>query len=375
MRKKVAIGGFIVVALLIGSLVLYAINKDQKEGNNSVIEGPQYFLAERTNTADTAANVDMRIVADYSKELVVPNPESSEKDAMVVMRYIPDFEKYEAYDEMDRCYKSCQVDLSFLGFENKMTILAFQIGAVTSYTSEYTHIEYDIPNGYRYDEDLPVLKDREINGNCLVLVAKDSLKEDDDNYMIVLDYDKKKSYVIKTSIWNPIDDHIPILQLRDFTGDGLMDIVISNSLNESYVNMQVFTFSEDKFKNIYSNLGGEEQNGDKISGHLADDYKIVFEYKPLDFKKEKSLLKLGYSKKQLRDHYNKKGNVKRSRDIQIDLAQDMKICKKNEYDYVIRYTHSVTFTKYNHVCEIYAYLKYDTKKDKMDIYDIVINRN
>lgn len=34
MRKKVAIGGFIVVAILIGSLILYAINKDQKEANN-----------------------------------------------------------------------------------------------------------------------------------------------------------------------------------------------------------------------------------------------------------------------------------------------------------------------------------------------------
>lgn len=326
----------------------------------------------KKSVENTAAKVDMRIVADYSKELVVPNPESSEKNATIVMRYIPNFEKYEAYDEMDRCYKSCEVDLSFLGFENKMTILAFQIGAVTSYTSEYTHIEYDIPSGYRYDEDLPILKNREINGNCLVLVVKDSLKEDDDNYIIVLDYDKKRSYVIKTSIWNPIGDHIPILQLRDFTGDGLMDIVISNSLNESYVNVQIFTFSEKKFKNIYSNLGGEEKNGDKISGHLADDYKIVFEYRPLDVKKEKSLLKLGYFKKQLRDNYNKKGNVKKGRDIQIDLAQDMKICKKNEYDYVIRYTHSVTFTKNNHVCEIYAYLKYDSKKDKMDIYDIDI---
>lgn len=206
----------------------------------------------------------------------------------------------------------------------------------------------------------------------MVLVAKDSLKEDNDNYIIVLDYNKKKSYVIKTSIWNPIDGHIPILQLRDFTGDGLMDIVISNSLNKSYVNMQVFTFSQNEFKNIYSNLGGEEKNGDKISGHLVDDYKIIFEYKPLDLKMEKCLLNLGYSEKQLQNNYNKNGKVKKGRDIQIDLAQDMKICKKNEYDYVICYSHSITFTKYDHVCDMYVYLKYDIEKDKMDIYNIDI---
>lgn len=273
----------------------------------------------------------MQIVADYSKELIVPNPESLEKDKSIVMRYIPNFEKYEAYDEINRCYKSCKADLSFLGFKNKMTILAFQIGVVTSYTSEYTTIVYDIPDDYKYEDELPVLKNRKINGNCLVLVAKDSLKEDDYNYIIVLDYEKKKSYTVKTSIWNPIDDHIPILQLCDFTGDGLMDIAISNSLNESYVNMQIFTFSDKKMKNIYSNLGGEEKNGDKILGYFANDYKIVFEYKPIDLKKEKSLLKLGYSEKQLRDNYNEKGKVKKDRDIQIDLAQEMNLILKLQY--------------------------------------------
>ncbi len=330
---------------------------------------------ELEDTVNMVANLDVQIVADYGKELVVPNPESLEKDVTIVMRYIPNFEKYEAYDEMDKCYKSCEVDLSFLGFKNRMKILAFQIGTVTGYTSEYTNIVYDIPNEYLYNEDLPILRNRKINGNCLVLVAQDSLKEGNDNYIIVVDYNKKKSYVIKTSIWNPMDDHIPRLQLFDFTGDGLMDIVISNSLNESYVNMQIFTFSENRFKNIYSNFGGEEKNEDKISGYLADDYKIIFEYKSADFRKQKSLLKLGYFEKQLQDNYNKKGKVKKGRDIQIDLAQHMKICKKNEYDYVIRYSRSVTFTKYNNVCEIYVYLKYDAKKDKMDVYNIDIKRD
>ena len=322
------------------------------------------------NATNSAINVKMQITADYGKELVVPDPESSEEEVSVVMRYIPDFEKYEAYEDMDKCYKSCEVDLSYLGFDNKMTILAFQIGAVTSHTSKYIHIAYDIPDGYLYDEELPALINRDVYANCLVLVVKDSLKEDEDNYIIVLDYDKKKSYVIKTSIWNPMDDHMPTLQLCDFTGDGLKDIVISNSLNEGYVNMQIFTFSENKFRNIYSNLGGEEKTGDKISGQLADNYKVVFEYKPIDLKKKKSLLKLGYSKKQLRYSYNKKGKVKKGRDIQIDLAQDMKICDQNEYDHVIRYSHSVTLEKYNHICEIYVYLKYNTEEDKMDIYKI-----
>ena len=158
----------------------------------------------KENATNSAINVNMQITAEYSKELVVPDPESSEEEVSVVMRYIPDFEKYEAYEDMDKCYKSCEVDLSYLGFKNKMTILAFQIGAVTSYTYEYIHIEYEIPNGYLYDEELPVLINREVYANCLVLVAKDSLKEDENNYIIVLDYDKKKSYVIKTSIWNPI---------------------------------------------------------------------------------------------------------------------------------------------------------------------------
>lgn len=327
---------------------------------------------EKKGVENTATNMNVQIVANCSKELIVPNPENIEKDVSIVMRYIPDFEKYEAYDEMDRCYKSCEADLSFLGFNHKMTILTFQIGVVTGYTSEYTHIAYDIPDDYQYNEELPVLKNREINGNCLVLVAKDSLKEDDDNYIIVLDYEKKKSYIIKTSIWNPIDDHIPVLQLCDFTGDGLMDIVISNSLNESWVNMQIFTFSKGDFQNIYTNLGGKEKTGDKISGHLADDYKIAIEYKPIGLKKEKSLLELGYSQKQLQDMYDKKGKVEKDRDIQIGLAQNMKICQKNKYDYVLRYSHSVAFTKYNYICELYVYLIYDIKKDKMDIYNIDI---
>ena len=38
-------------------------------------------------------------MADYSEELLVPNPESVEKDVSIVMHYIPDFEKY------DRIYK------------------------------------------------------------------------------------------------------------------------------------------------------------------------------------------------------------------------------------------------------------------------------
>ena len=103
---------------------------------------------ELEDTVNMVANLDVQIVADYGKELVVPNPESLEKDVTIVMRYIPNFEKYEAYDEMDKCYKSCEVDLSFLGFKNRMKILAFQIGTVTGYTSEYTNIVYDIPNEY-----------------------------------------------------------------------------------------------------------------------------------------------------------------------------------------------------------------------------------
>lgn len=345
--------------LIFASLCLTSCGTEQKESDQKSIE-------------DMPTNMNVQIVSDYSKELIVPNPESSEENT-IVMRYIPNFEKYEAFGEMDRCYKSCDVDLSFLEFKNKMTILAFQIGAVTNYTSAYTHIEYDIPDDYQYKDELPVLKDRKISGNCLVLVAKDSLNEDDYNYIIVLDYEKKKNYIVKTSIWNPTNDHIPVLQLCDLTGDGVMDIVISNSLNENDVNMQIFTFSENKIKTIYSNTGGEEKDEDNaISGYLADDYKIVFECESMGLKKTKSLLKLGYSEKQLRDNYDENGKAKKGSDIQIDLAQDMEICKKNEYDYVISYRRMVTFTKYNRICDIYVYLKYDTKKDKMDIYDINI---
>lgn len=284
------------------------------------------------------------------------------------------------------CYQSCVVDLSFLGFKNKMMVLAFQIGAVTGYTSEHMHVEFDIPNDYLYSYGLPILKSREINGNCLVLAAKDCVDENDDNYIIVLDYGNKKSYMVKTSIWNPMDDHMPILQLCDFTGDGLMDIVISNSLNEKRVNMEVFTFAENNLKNIYTMIEGKENTEEKILGYLEDNHKVVIKHKPTGLKAEKSLLKIGYSKKQLQDDglltedkypyshvYDKNGKLKKDlgdRDIQIDLGQDMKICKRSEYDHVIRYSHSVTFAKYNHVCQLYVYLKYDIEKDRMDIYNV-----
>ena len=345
----------------------------------------------KKNSEKISMNISMKITADYNEELIVPNPETTENNVSIVMRYFPDFDKYEAYDEMDKCYQSCAADLSFLGFKNKMMISAYKIGAITNRTSQYTHVELDIPDDYLYNEKLPILKNRDIYGNCLILAAKDSVNEDDDNYIIVLDYEKHKNYVMKTAIWNPEDDHMPALQLCDFTGDGLDDIVISNSLNEEVVNMQVFKFEEEALKSIYIMLDGEENTEDKIFGYLDDNYKAVIEYKPINLKREKSLLKLGYTKKQLQSSnllrndkypyshvYDMDGKVKKDlgdRDIKAGLAQDMKICKINDFDNVIRYSQYVSYAKYNSVCELYVYLKYDTEKDLMDIYNIDVRWN
>lgn len=52
------------------------------------------------------------------------------------------------------------------------------------------------------------------------------------------------------------------------------------------------------------------------------------------------------------------------------MAQNMKICQPNDYDQVISYTHFVTFAKYNSVCRIKVYLKYNEEKDVMEIYKI-----
>lgn len=367
MKKCVIFFVLVCLALLNGC--------DKKSENNEKSEKSVEDTARNTN-------VNMQIAADFSRELVVPNPEITENDVSIVMRYNP----YGANDdEMEQCYQSCVVDLSFLGFKNKMMVLDFQIGAVTGYTSEHTHVEFDIPDDYSYGS--PILQSREINGNCLVLAAKDCVDENDDNYIIVLDYGNKKSYTVKTSIWNPMDDHMPILQLCDFTGDGLMDIVISNSLNEKRVNMEVFTFSGNNLKNLYTMLEGKENTGERILGYLEDGYKVVIKHKPTGLKVKKSLLR-NYSKKQLQDDglltedkypyshvYDKNGKLKKDlgdRDIQIDLAQNMKICKRGEYDHVISYSRSVTFAKYNHVCQLNVYLKYDIEKDRMDIYKVSV---
>ena len=41
----------------------------------------------------------------------------------------------------------------------------------------------------------------------------------------------------------------------------------------------------------------------------------------------------------------------------------------------ICYSQYVSYAKYNSVCELYVYLKYDTEKDLMDIYNIDVRWN
>lgn len=332
-------------------------------------------------------NMTLLLDPDFVRKPVIPDPVKAEGEISVALRYIPNFEDYEAYQEESECFRSNTIDLSFLGFKNEMLILAYKIGTVTSHTSEYIHIKYNIPDNYIYDKELPVLRDREVHANCLILIVKDSKEEDENNYVIVLDYENHKSYVKKTKIWNPaIDgiDHIPEIQLSDLTGDGLDDIIVYNALQEEETNVQVFRFNADDLTCIYSGL--EKGSDSNISAYLADNYKAVIEYKRLGFKKSKSLLDLGYTKKQLQDnedsckkdkypysHVYKDGRLKHDigdRDLRFGAAQNMKIYRITDYEDVIKYDHFVSFAKYNSVCKVNVYLKYNNREDTLEVYKI-----
>lgn len=326
---------------------------------------------------------------DFERKPVIPDPVKAESEISAVLRYIPNFEDYEDYQEESECFRSNTADLSFLGFKNEMLILAYQIGTVTSHSSEYIHIRYNIPDNYKYDKEIPAIRDREVHANCLILVVKDSMEEDGNDYVVVLDYENHKSYSKETKIWNPTSeniDHIPEIQLSDLTGDGLDEIVVHNALQEEETNAQVFRFDGNNLACIYSGLETGEDSS--IAAYLADNYKAVVEYKPLGFKKSKSLLDLGYTKKQLQDkddsckkdkypysHVYKAGKLKRDigdRNLRVWVAQNMKIHRITDYEEVIKYDHFVSFAKYNSVCRVNVYLKYNNRKDALEVYRLEV---
>ena len=203
--------------------------------------------------------IQVNVTTNLNEKVIVPNPQTIDRQAQIILK---DNAFFENEDDL------CVADLSFAGLDEAMKVSAFAIGNVTSTDSTMTHISYDFSDDITKKRGIKLgAQDKDIIGGCLILSASTipphDREWDSKHYIIVLDYSNKEYYVTETGLQVSFL-FTPDLVLKDLTGDGLDDIVVSNCLNGDNQTCEVFRFDTKGLKLIY--------NTDWIGTKQADEY-------------------------------------------------------------------------------------------------------
>lgn len=332
------------------------------------------------------SNIVGKLLIDTTgkEEPIVLNPLETKNHRTMILPYLKEEQN------------ECLIDLSFLGFDKKLKLTAYDIGYVTE-NNESSCIQVSSKGGVNATDS----KEKKSNGNCLILVVSNQIKSiDSDNYIVVLDYLNHKKYIYKTNLlfsWV----RRPVLQLADITGDGRQEIIVSNVINgKTGTSCEVIRYDKDNdvFKSIYANpkKADADHVGKQIeyfSGYLIDNYRAVLECKRIGYSTTFSILDSGYKKEDFeidkapKDKMNdimqdcrvyKKGKlIKNGNDVKIQMGpldeyEGIQVHVSSNGEKKIRLKYYIRIGRWNTIAIAYAYMDYDKNNDCLKIADAVI---
>ncbi len=248
-------------------------------------------------------NLKLDISISKEKKNMIPNPAKTK--GKVEIRLHEELDR--SWDEISTEEKNnYYADLSFAGFQKEVLVSSFVVGNMTNTKSDKSKMRYLDKKG----------REEEIKGNCLGLFVMDvkntKAKEEDregTNYFVVVDYAKKTYYKTKTEFFFHGMDQWTALKAMDVTGDGKTELVAQRCYNKS-IELGVFRCKEKTHQlvDLFSTLDDIDKYEDYpdralFSGYPIDDYKVVLEFKDINYSKTISLLDVGFKKKDLEsDH-------------------------------------------------------------------------
>lgn len=348
---------------------------------------------------DYLSNIVVKLIIDGTgtEEPIISNPCEMTDNAKMVLPYFGT-----RHDDSNEC----MIDLSFLGFDQKVKLTAYEIGNITTNdVSSYIQVIHNFSLNSQETISTAGSREENIQGNCLILSISIQVNSiESDNYVVVLDYSNQVSYMVKTNLlysWV----HRPLLQLFDITGDGQKEIIVSNVINgyKSGTSCEVLRYdkNEDILKSIYTNPkeNSDNQNEDNLkyfSGYLIDDYKAVVKCHQIGFEKTFSILDSGYKKGDLeidkapKDTINdtmrycrcyKKGKLlKKENDTNLTISPLDNDAGVQIYSYPnmekrIRLKYYIYMGRWNGIGVAYAYMDYDKASDSLKIVGATIEIN
>lgn len=318
-------------------------------------------------------NVNIQIFIDETgtEKVEIPAPNSKKESKKIILPYL---------DSLNDKKELLAADLSFCGLKNAK-IMGYDIGTITSAQTLLNRVQYNFSADFQDKIKMSEAEEKQVLGNCLVLLVSAKVERDEDEiYIVVLDYINGKHYISKTIVEN-YGDWLPELHISDVTNDGLDDIIITNYRNVRNTGMvcEVLRFYNNSLNSIYQSEKLNEEN-DSITrsayfkGRLEDKYKLVIEASNVGFKKSISLLDLGYQSKDLEAkgiYDNKKIDKSINKALYIsplDNEKGLQIIKKSKMKSVVRLMYRIYMpNRVDYIGKAYAYMNYDNTTDTMKV--------
>ncbi|MCR5736314.1 MAG: hypothetical protein K6G64_01530 [Eubacterium sp.] len=194
-------------------------------------------------------------ISERDNGYIVPDPKSVNGEANVILH------------SREKAGEETNYDLSFLGFKNEVFITNYEVGNITG------------------------------SGKNLVLAINEGKKDNNYEYIAVLDYNQKESYLIQTDMV-ACDGKDEQINLCDITGDGQDEIIYSNEPNRSLI-WNMYTYDQNELKKMYSNVQSAELERDGFDIELIDDYKIKVKGRDFSYDETISLLDWDYKESEL----------------------------------------------------------------------------
>lgn len=197
--------------------------------------------------------LEVEVYTSSNCEIMIPNPENCIESIPKIQLYKKEgdikenFEKRSEYDDSD---KIPIVDLPYLGLNKPVYITNFAIGYMGKENAEEIDIIYKTSKKGKESK-------KTVKGNCLVLTL--NTKESDDvagkAYLAVLDYQNRKNYLVQTGLETLT---LSKLNLSDFTGDGMDEIIVSGVAN-NWMEWQMFKLINNNITEIRSDFYKDDE--------------------------------------------------------------------------------------------------------------------
>lgn len=163
--------------VLFSAIILVGFFSFIKIHQTSNIEKQKTSNIEKQKTG----NIVGKLLIDTTgkEEPIILNPLETKNHRTMILPYLKEEQN------------ECLIDLSFLGFDKKLKLTAYDIGYITE-NNESSCIQVSSKGGMNATDS----KKKKSNGNCLILVVSNQIKSiDSDNYIVVLDYLNHKKYI------------------------------------------------------------------------------------------------------------------------------------------------------------------------------------